>query len=227
VLGEFGRESRCAAIGRETRGVVERGGDVRARRLRRQRKVTGTEERVVDDAGNTLVNAATLLSQVLVKDRGQQRVREANGPVFAFDHICSERRAERVCRNARPLEERLRRSSHRGGERERLTGGGGELVDPRAHELFERLGNRKRLKRVDVRVENAGQLEREERVTARPLVDAEQRLPRESPVQPVAQEPMERAHAERPHDELPDALCTQGSFESRLLLRALAQPPCK
>jgi hypothetical protein len=62
VLGEFGRESRCAAIGRETRGVVERGGDVPVRRLRRQRDVTGAEERIIDDARNTLVNAAPLLS---------------------------------------------------------------------------------------------------------------------------------------------------------------------
>ena len=50
VLGELGRERRRAAIGRETRGVVEHGGDAGVRRLRRQREVTGAEERVVDDA---------------------------------------------------------------------------------------------------------------------------------------------------------------------------------
>src|SRR6266545_3608848 len=40
-----GRESRCAAIGRETRSVAEHGSDARVRRLRRHRKVTGTEDR--------------------------------------------------------------------------------------------------------------------------------------------------------------------------------------
>ena len=62
VLSELGRESRCAAIGRETRSVVEHLSDARFRRLRRHRKVTGTEERIVDDPGNTLVNAAPFLS---------------------------------------------------------------------------------------------------------------------------------------------------------------------
>jgi hypothetical protein len=135
-------------------------------------------------------------------------VREANRPVLALDHIRGEGGPERIYRNARSLEERLRRTTQRGGERERLTGRGRQLVDPRAHELFERLGNREGLKRVDVRVENAGQLEREEWITARPFVDAEQRLPRERPVHAVAQEPVERADAERPYDQVPDAPCT-------------------
>ena len=44
--------------------------------------------------------------------------------------------------------------------------------------------------------------------------------------QPIAQEPMERARAERPHDHLPDAVRTQRALELRLL-RALDQPPCE
>ena len=109
LVGKFGRESRCSAIGRETRSVVEHGSDARVRRLGRERDVTGVEERIVDDARNTLVDAAPLLSQVLVKDRGQQRVREANRPVLALDYIGRERGPERICLNARPLEDRLRR----------------------------------------------------------------------------------------------------------------------
>ena len=58
VLSELGSESRCAAIGRKTRSVVEHGSDASVRRLRRQRDVTGAQERIVDDARNTLVNAA-------------------------------------------------------------------------------------------------------------------------------------------------------------------------
>jgi hypothetical protein len=108
-------------------------------------------------------------------------MREVNRPTLAFDHICSERGAERVYSNARPLEKRLRRRPHRGGERERLTRGRGELVDPRAYELLERLGYRERLERVDLPVENAGHLQREEGIPTGPLVDPEQRLAREGP----------------------------------------------
>ena len=78
--------------------------------------------------------------------------------------------------------------------------------------------------RVDVGVENAGQLQREERVPARPLVDAEQRLAREGPAEPVAQEPMERADAERSHRQPLDALRAERLLESRRL-RSVDEPP--
>ena len=74
------------------------------------------------------------------------------------------------------------------GERERVARGRRKTGEPRAHELVERLGNRQRLERVDVHVENARQLQREERIAARPLVDAEQRLARERPAEAVVQE---------------------------------------
>jgi hypothetical protein len=61
VLGELGRDCGSAAVRRETRGVVEHGGDPGVRRLRRQGEVTGTEHRVVDDERNALVNAAPVL----------------------------------------------------------------------------------------------------------------------------------------------------------------------
>ena len=118
----------------------------------------------------------------------------------------------------------LRRRAQRRGEPERLRRRGGKPGDPRAHELFERLRNRQRPSRVDVRVENAGQLEREERVPARPLVDAEQRLAGERPAEPVPQEPMERADAERPHRQAPDGLRAERPLESRRLLRRRAPP---
>jgi hypothetical protein len=62
VLRELGRKSRCAAICSESRGVVERGGNRRVGRLRRQREVTGMEERLIDGTRNTLVEAVPLLS---------------------------------------------------------------------------------------------------------------------------------------------------------------------
>jgi hypothetical protein len=161
--------------------------------------VTGAEERVFDDSRDPSVYAPPLPAQVLVENRRQQRVGEANRPVLALDHARNDCRVEHVCRNARPLQEGLRGGAQRRGERERLASGRGESGDPRAHELLQRLGNRERLNWVDVRVKNAGQLQCEERISTRPLVDAEQRLTREGPAEPVAQEPMECAEAERTH----------------------------
>jgi hypothetical protein len=78
-----------------------------------------------------------------------------------------------------------------------VTSGRGERVDPRAHQLFERRWNREWLQRIDVLVQNPGQLQREERISARPLVDAQQSLARKRSAEPVAQEPMEGADAKR------------------------------
>jgi hypothetical protein len=88
------------------------------------------------------------------------------------------------------------------------------------------LRDRKRLKRVEVHRENAGQLQREERIPARQLVDPEQRLARERRSDPIAQKPMERPHAERPDDDVPGAVRTERAFELRPM-RALDQPPCE
>jgi hypothetical protein len=95
--------------------------------------VTRTEERVFDDPRKTSVNAPPLLAQIRVENRRQQRVREANRPVLALDYVRNSCLFERVCLNARPLEKRLRRGAQRSGERECVTSGRGECVDPLAH----------------------------------------------------------------------------------------------
>ena len=97
----------------------------------------------------------------------------------------------------------------------RLSGGVGKRAEPLAHELLERLRDRKRLERVDVGVEHAGQFEREERVPARALVDPEQRLPREWSVEPVVQKAVQGADAEGPDRQPPDALLLERLFELR------------
>ena len=107
LLGELGRDGRRAAIAGQSRGVVEHNGNLGVRRVPGQREVARTEERVFDDSRDAFVNALPLLAQVLVEDRRQQRVGEANRPVLALDHVRGDCRVERVCRNARPLQERL------------------------------------------------------------------------------------------------------------------------
>ena len=103
---------------------------------------------------------------------------EADHPVFALDHARGDCRLERVRRDPRPLEQRLRGRAQRGGECERLAGRRREPGEPRAHELLEGLGTGAAAS-GSTSVRGAGQLQREERVPARPLVDPEQRLARE------------------------------------------------
>ena len=126
--------------------------------------------------------------------------------------------------DAHPLEERLRRRPQRRRQRQRLVGRRGQPGEPRAEELVEPLRHRQRLERVDVRVERAGQLQCEERIPARPLVDAEQRLASERPPQAVVQEPMERADAERTDRQPLQALRCERLLELRRL-GPVGEPP--
>src|SRR5262245_54549789 len=137
-------------------------------------------------------------------------MREADRRVLARDHTGCEGWVERFCRDTRPRELRLGGGAERRHERERLTGGRGKSRQPRAQQLLERLGNRERRERVDVRRERPGELEREERIPSRSFVDAEQRLARERAAEPVAQEPMERAGAQRTY---PDAFRGKRTLE--------------
>ena len=145
------------------------------------------EERVFDDLRDTSVNASPLLTEAVVEDRRKQRVGEANRAVVALDHVRGDRSFERVCLNTCPHQKRLRRCAERRGQRKRLASGRGEPGDPCTHEIFERFGNRERLERTRVDGESARQLEREERISARALVDAEQCLTREVPAEAVVQ----------------------------------------
>ncbi|MFL6013184.1 MAG: hypothetical protein ACJ74P_02595 [Gaiellaceae bacterium] len=223
LLGELGRDSRRAAVRRQPRGVVEHPRDPGVRRVRREREMTGAQQRVADDSRETFVNAAPLFAQRLVEDGREQRVREANQPVLALDDMRGNRRFEDADGDARPPEQSLRGRAERRGERERPAGGCRECVDPGAYELLERLGDRERLQRVDVGVEDAGELEREERIPARPFVDAKQRLAREGRAEAVTQESVEGAGAQRSDRHSPDAIGGKRLLDPRRL-RLVSEP---
>ena len=224
LLGELGRDSRGAAIGRQPRGVFEHARDIGVRRFRPEREVARAEERVLDDSRDPQVNLPPLLAEILVEDGREQRMGEANRPAVALDHVRDDRRVQRLRRNARPLEHGLRGRAERRGERERLARGRREAGDPRAHELLERLGNRQRLNRIDVRVERAGQLQREERIPARRLVDPEQCLARKDLPSRSRRRPVERADAQRPQLQPPDGVPGERLLE-RGRLRSVGEPP--
>ena len=128
-----------------------------------------------------------------------------------------DRRRELLCCNACPLEQGHRRRAERGGERQRVARRRGQAGDPGAHQILERPGHGKRLKRVGIRVDDAGQFEREEGVSARSLVDAKEGLPGEGCAEVVAQEPVDGADAERLHAQRLDMLGAEGLFENRRL----------
>ena len=88
----------------------------------------------------------------------------------------------------------------------------------RTHQLVERLGQWQRLRGVDVVRERARQLQREERIAPRLLVNAQQRLPRERPPEPVVQEPVKCACTQRPDGHVLDALRRQRLLEPRRLI---------
>jgi hypothetical protein len=132
-------------------------------------------------------------------------MRESQGAVLVLDHVRGQGRLERLGVDARALEERQRRCARRRRERKRFACRSRQVRQPRADELVERLRNRERLQWIDLVRERARKLQREERIATGALVDPQQRLARERPVQTVAQEPMERAEAERPHRQPLDA----------------------
>jgi hypothetical protein len=128
--------------------------------------MTGTQERFIGDSRDLPVNDSPLLPEISIQDRREQRVGEANRPARTLDHVGRSRRLERVRCNTRPSQERLRGCAEGRGERERLARRGGEIGDPCAQELVERFGDRQRLERIRVFVEDATKLEREERIPA-------------------------------------------------------------
>ena len=220
VLGELRGDGCRASLARRPHGLVEDGSHSLVRPVGREREVSGPHERVGDDARNPGVHAPPLAAaEVRVEDGCKQRVAEANRVLLADDHLRGSRLIERLLRDARLLEQRLGRRAERRCQRECLAARRREPFEPRPHERLERVRNRQRRDRVDVRPERARQLQREEWVAARPFVDAEQRLARERPAHPVAHEAVHRADAERLDREPPNPLGGERTFELGRLRR--------
>ena len=135
LLGDLGGACRRATIGRKPGGVVEHSGDIGVGGIRRQREVAGMFERIVDDRGDAFVHAAALIPQILVEDRGQEGVAEANRAVVILDDAGAQGRLERVRRHSRPLEQRCGGGTQRRSDGKRVARGRGKLDDPRAHSL--------------------------------------------------------------------------------------------
>ena len=141
-------------------------------------------------------------------------MREADRSVVALNDVCGERRVEGTFRDACLLEQHLRRRSDRRCETERIACRRWEAGQAHANQPLERRRDRQRFERVDVAVERAGDLEREERVPTRLFVNPEKCLACKRSAEPVAEQPVDGADAERP--DL-DALRRQDRLELRRL----------
>src|SRR5262245_39905447 len=144
---------------------------------------------------------------------------KANRALLPLQHVGCYRGIERGRRDASPLEERFRGRSQRRSERQCFTRGRGKADEARSDQPVDRRRDAHRKEWADVLVEHPREFQREEGITTRALMDAQQRLPRERPTEAVLNEPVQRADAERtdPHPL---------NFDSRLEHGRL-QPPSK
>jgi hypothetical protein len=215
LLGELGGVGPGAAVAGERRRGLELRRDLGVRLVSRERKVPCPEQRFVRDLGDARVNVAARVTQVGVEHRRQQRMGEADRAAGPLDHVRGECRLEHRRVGARALQQPLRRRPQRRRERESLARGCGEAGDPSPEKAFECLRYGERLRRVGVAVEHARQLQREERIPARLLVDAKQGLARKRPAEAVAEQAMECADAERSDREAADAFRVERLLEPR------------
>ena len=134
-------------------------------------------------------------------------MRERNLAVVTLDDMRGDSRIECLQVDAGPHEQRLGRRAERRCERERLPGRGrAGRRSSRAASPSSVAGTASGASGSTSDFERTGELEREERVPARLLVDAKQGLTRERTSEPVAQEAMESADAERAEPQPLDTL---------------------
>ena len=200
-LGQLGRARRGAATAGDRRRILQRGGDGWVGLVRREREMAGAQHWIRDEPGDAFVHDPAPRPEIVVEHRRQQRVGEPDRAAVTLHHLCRERGRERTRRRADPLHKRLprrpqrrrrtraRRASPPGGRR--VGCGRGPPASP----------DRQRPERVDILVEHASELQREERVAARLLMDPQQRLARERPAEAVLEDPVQSTDAERSDPE--------------------------
>ncbi len=140
-------------------------------------------------------------------------MREANGAVLALDDASVERRLEVVLANAGLREQLERRRAEGRDEDERVLRRLREPCEPHAQKPVQRLRHGQRSRRVEIRGKRPRELDRIERISARGLVDAEQRGPGEDTAEPIAQQHLHGAHAQRSYGEPLDCLGGKRTLE--------------
>ena len=203
VLREFGRGLRGAAHGRACCGALERSRNVLVRAGGCVRQVPRSLLRVGDDTREHVVDsAAFVLCRAAVDARRQQWVRETDPSTPNLEDSRIQRRRDHPL----PILDGMREDV-RGGMTER-----GDDEEPAASVLWERreasldklpnrLGNRQRTCAVAGGRRGGRELECEERVAPRRLVDPDQRRPVKRQAEPAADDPADGAQRERRHGQ--------------------------
>ena len=192
VLPQLRCDDRSAACDRHIGRRLELRGDLRVRLVHCKRAMARASERVVDDLGQAFVRKpSSLRRRRLIEHGGEQRVREADHPVRELDHVVGERRLEcgtvQLC-GPQP--------AVRAGEQQRparLVGSPSRRARTSASSVS---GTGSGWVGSTFVPEGACELEGEEGIAARRLVEAQQRWPREHSAEPRMQDRVQRARAE-------------------------------
>ena len=200
-LAELRCHPRSAAGSRELDRFLQLPGGRGILSLERRSDVACSRDGVVHRNRGQPMRCSTLGDRCLRDHRRrEQRMREPDHAVRALDHLRSDRRSERLLVDSGRVHELERgRAGHSHDEqrRPRLLR---QRAQPLADEVLERVGYRQRLRGIErrPRIERPRQLEREEGIAARCIVQPQQGRTWESESEPVTDEALDRADAERP-----------------------------
>ena len=225
TLGKLGGRPRCATRGRDSRSSLELVGDPGRRPVRGQREVPRALFDVADELRETAVEQPPPPRLELRLDlRGQQwmaktnalvvvQLQDPNGLRFtkAFEHRC---RFGGHC-----LDDGDGRLAEQRDGLECLANVLRQRREPCGDKPAERRGNRE----VSGLLERARELERVERIPARPLVKLQERVPAKRDAEALAEQTVRRPHAQRAERQPRQTLLRKRTLEpERNRLRAVA-----
>ena len=167
---------------------------------RAEGQVSATIDRIVEDRRQSAVGRPTCLGwRPLVQRRGQQRVGEARDVVVGVDHVHGVRPLERVRLDAQGVKEPDGQPAVRRDEQQCPPSRCVEGVESYGQQPLQARRHDQRSRQVAHRVTRLGigQLECVVGVATRHLVEPEEGRPWEHHPEPVAEQLLDRAHAQR------------------------------
>ncbi len=200
-LAELRCHPRSAAGSRELDRFLQLPGGRGILSLERRSDVACSRDGVVRRNRGQPMRCSTLGDRCLRdRRRREQRMSEPDHAVRALDHLRSDRRSERLLVDSGRVHDLERGGAGHSHDEQCLPRLLRQRAQPLADEVLERVGYRQRLRGIErrPRVERPRQLEREEGIAARCIVQPQQGRTWESESEPVTDETLDRADAERP-----------------------------
>ena len=192
AVAEIGRRRGGAATAGVRRGRLQRGGDRLVGAVRREREVPRPLLGVADQLREPPVQRLPRQRvRLLVRGRGQQRMREAHAVALGDEHVGLDRRPQHLGLRAGTREQRRGRLRQRGDRRQRSARAVRQRDEAPADQLAQAVRDAQRLtgsRGGAAADERAAQLEREQRVAAGDVVDPAQHGPRQDDPEPRVQQ---------------------------------------